>query len=441
MRSLRRFALSALSALSAVLLLTAAGCNGERSAPTSAAAGAATRSFGGAAGDADASAADGRRIALVVGNSHYAASPLANPANDAKLMASTLQGLGFEVRLVQDGNQAGMKRAIQDFGASLEQAGPSAVGLFFYAGHGVQLNGRNYLIPVGASIARDADVDIEAVSADWVIEQMRYARNRLNFVILDACRNNPFVRSFRSADRGLARMDAPAGVLIAYSTAPGDVAADGDGSNSPYSEALTRAMRDSDQPAELMFKQAREVVRRQTQERQTPWEASSLIGDNFYFARVARAAGSLQATAPATTEAPEPPQPQARAPQPVAALTSGGATRSAGPPAAANGGGADPFGPGPLFMVDALCRNAVGDWRFNSDAMKGVARLDAEGNGIARVPGAKTERTTLKWDCDAPNRTLVLRYADGAAHKVVIDAAEKQMFGYDQAGVPIIYER
>ncbi len=229
-------------------------------------------------------AGEGRRIALVVGNSRYESSPLTNPVNDAELIAMSLMQVGFEVRLVTDGDQRAMKRAIQAFGETLEAAGSNAIGLFYYAGHGVQMGGHNYLIPVGAAIERDGDVDIEAVSADWVIEQMRYARNRLNFVILDACRNNPFARSFRSGDRGLAKMDAPAGVLIAYSTAPGDVAADGTGRNSPYSEALAGAMRDSTEPAELMFKRVRDQVRRTTTEKQTPWESSSLTGDNFYFA-------------------------------------------------------------------------------------------------------------------------------------------------------------
>jgi len=136
-----------------------------------------------------------------------------------------------------------MKRAIQAFGAKLDQHGKDGVGLFFYAGHGVQARGKNFLMPVNAHIEREAALEIEAVAADSVLAQMEYARSRLNFVILDACRNNPFGRGFRSAARGLARMDAPAGTLIAYSTAPGDVAADGDGANSPYSESLARAMR------------------------------------------------------------------------------------------------------------------------------------------------------------------------------------------------------
>src|SRR5258708_4293987 len=160
------------------------------------------------------------RIALVIGNSEYPSGPLPNPANDAKLMSDTLHSLGFEVLLRRNADQNTMKRAIQEFGAQLEKGGPGAVGLFYYAGHGVQLNGLNYLIPTTAQIEREGDVEIEAVSADWVLEQMRYARNRLNIVILDACRNNPFVRSMRSVDHGLATMDAPAGILISNSTAP-----------------------------------------------------------------------------------------------------------------------------------------------------------------------------------------------------------------------------
>ena len=222
------------------------------------------------------------RIALVIGNSEYASGSLANPANDARMIAESLSNLGFNVVTRRNADQMTMKRAIQDFGARLQKAGPGSVGLFYYAGHGVQLNGRNYLIPTGAHIDREGDVDIEAVSADWVIEQMRYARNRLNIVVLDACRNNPFARAARSMDRGLAVMDAPAGILIAYSTAPGSVAADGDASNSPYTEALARAMRDVHEPVEQVFKRVRIGVMNATAGRQVPWESSSLTGD-FYF--------------------------------------------------------------------------------------------------------------------------------------------------------------
>src|SRR5450631_2549940 len=140
------------------------------------------------------------RIALVIGNSDYASGPLPNPANDAKLIGDALANLGFDVIARRNADQTTMKRAIQEFGARLEKAGPDSVGLFYYAGHGVQLNGRNYLIPTTARIEREGDVEIEAVSADWVIEQMRYARNRLNIVILYACRTNPFTRSMRTEE-------------------------------------------------------------------------------------------------------------------------------------------------------------------------------------------------------------------------------------------------
>jgi formylglycine-generating enzyme required for sulfatase activity len=246
---------------------------------------------------AAAAAAAETRIALVIGNSSYASGPLPNPANDAQMMADTLSKLGFDVIARRNADQNTMKRAIQEFGSRLEKGGPSAVGLFYYAGHGVQLNGRNYLIPTTAQIDREGDVEIEAVSADWVIEQMRYARNRLNIVILDACRNNPFTRSMRSVDHGLATMDAPAGILIAYSTAPGAVAMDGNGRDSPYTEALSQAMRDLHEPVEQVFKHVRVGVMSATANKQVPWESSSLTGD-FYFAG-ANTAGVAAPSTPA----------------------------------------------------------------------------------------------------------------------------------------------
>jgi formylglycine-generating enzyme required for sulfatase activity len=222
------------------------------------------------------------RVALVIGNGAYANGPLINPASDARLVDETLKELGFHVILRVDADQKEMKRAIKDFGAALGDGGKGAVGLFYYAGHGVQVNGRNYLIPTRASIEREADVDIEAVSADWVISEMRAAGNALNIIVLDACRNNPFTRSLRGADRGLATMDAPAGILIAYSTAPGSVAEDGGGRNSPYTTQLTRAMHEH-LPVEQVFKHVRVGVMGATSARQVPWEASSLVGEDFCF--------------------------------------------------------------------------------------------------------------------------------------------------------------
>ncbi len=224
-----------------------------------------------------------QRVALVVGNSDYKlVSPLANPKNDAALMAETLSEVGFDVIEAKNTDRRGMARAIRDFGKRLRRAGPEAVGLFFYAGHGVQATGTNYLIPLGAPVEDEADLEIEAVSASWVLGQMESAGNALNIVILDACRNNPFKRSFRSATRGLARMDAPSGSLIAYSAGPGKVAADGDGSNSPYTAALVAAMREPGLDLEDVFKRVRVAVEKATAKSQTPWEESSLKGD-FYF--------------------------------------------------------------------------------------------------------------------------------------------------------------
>ncbi len=224
------------------------------------------------------------RIALVIGNSHYGSDlgTLPNPANDAKLMSATLKDLGFQVRTVIDGDQRMMKRAISDFGGDLTAAGQDAVGLFFYAGHGVQIAGNNYLVPVKADIRREADAEIEAVDADWVLKQMQFAGNQVNIVILDACRNNPLSRSTRSAEVGLAKMDAPTGSFIAYSTAPGDVAADGSGKNSPYTTALAAAMRQPGMALEETFRSVRVRVMADTGKHQVPWESSSLTGA-FYF--------------------------------------------------------------------------------------------------------------------------------------------------------------
>jgi uncharacterized caspase-like protein len=173
------------------------------------------------------------RIALVIGNSEYAQSPLANPVNDARLMTAALRAQGFEVIERLDVGQIDMKLAVTDFAKRLEAAGRDAVGLFYYAGHGVQVGGENYLVPVGAPIENESHVDIYAVGASAILASIAFAGNRLNIVILDACRNNPYARSFRSPVRGLAVMRARTGTLIAYATAPGQVALDGEGDNSP----------------------------------------------------------------------------------------------------------------------------------------------------------------------------------------------------------------
>ena len=210
-------------------------------------------------------------MALIIGNSNYPDSPLRNPVNDANLMAKTLQELGFQVMKYLDSDQQTMKKAIRDFGDKLEEAGKDSVGLFYYSGHGIQTGGSNYLIPVNAQIKRESDVEIEAVSASVVLGTLDYARNHLNIVILDACRNNPFARSFRSASRGLAKVDhASPETVIAYATAPGTVAADGEGENSPYTSVLAATMHKPNLAVEQMFKIVRREVMAQTNNEQVP---------------------------------------------------------------------------------------------------------------------------------------------------------------------------
>src|SRR5262245_3318881 len=241
------------------------------------------------------------RVALVIGNAAYTTIPaLTNPANDAALMAAALGKVGFDVAAVPDADRDEMAAAIRAFGKRLRAAGPDAVGLFYYAGHGVQANGVNYLIPVDAPIGNEADLETAAVSAQWVLSQMDYAGNALNIVILDACRNNPFAGGFRALERGLARMDAPSGALVAYAAAPGQTAADGKGTNSPYTAALAEAIGTPGLDLEDVFKRVRVAVESATGRAQTPWEESSLKGD-FYFVPPAGAAAKPAAPAPDQT--------------------------------------------------------------------------------------------------------------------------------------------
>jgi quercetin dioxygenase-like cupin family protein len=224
-----------------------------------------------------------KRIALVIGNGAYTkAPPLKNPPNDARDMAATLRTLGFDVTSGINTNQRDMKRLIREFGQKLKTGGS---GLFYYAGHGVQSKGRNYLIPIDADIQSEAEVEDSGVDASLVLNFMDDAQNGLNIVILDACRNNPFARSFRSATDGLAQVDAPTGTLIAYATAPGRVASDGQGQNGLYTSELLKQMRVPGQSVTDMFMRVRAEVMRQTASKQVPWEASSLVG-NFYFNRI-----------------------------------------------------------------------------------------------------------------------------------------------------------
>lgn len=222
------------------------------------------------------------RIALVIGNSNYEDAPLANPARDAALMAETLREVGFEVLEYNDLDRRDLTRAFLTLGEKLEQTEGNATALVYYAGHGAQVNGENYLIPVGAKIVDEIDVEIEGVRASSLLRTLRKAESSLNIVILDACRNNPFESASRSASQGLAKMDAPTGTLLAYSTAPGKVAEDGSGNNSTYTRALARAIKTPGAKVEEVFKTVRVNVVDRTQGRQVPWESSSLTGDFIF---------------------------------------------------------------------------------------------------------------------------------------------------------------
>lgn len=225
------------------------------------------------------SAGGERRVALVIGNADYPSSPLDNPVKDARAISAALKELNFDVLTVENGGKTAIERAIGDFG---EKLGEGAVGLLFYAGHGMQVNGHNYLIPVDAKLASEQRVKLETVDVDVVLDQMAAAKTRVSLVILDACRNNPFERRFRSLSGGLAQMNAPEGTLIAYATAPGKVASDGSGDHGLYTAELLKALTEPGRSVEDVFKQVRVGVSRASNGAQTPWESSSLTGQ-FYF--------------------------------------------------------------------------------------------------------------------------------------------------------------
>src|SRR5262245_17215846 len=223
------------------------------------------------------------RMALVIGNSNYqTAVSLANPANDAKAVAEAFTRAGFEVTRLSDLTQMEMRRAVRDFSARVAEKGSDTIALVFYAGHGVQVDGENFLIPVDARIQRESDVAIEALRLADIVKALETVQSRARIVMLDACRNNPF-SAVGASGRGLAIVDAPAGSIVAYSTAPGTEAEDGTGQNSPYTSALLKVIPEPNLPIEQALKRVRLLVHESTDGRQTPWESSSLISDfEFY---------------------------------------------------------------------------------------------------------------------------------------------------------------
>jgi hypothetical protein len=216
------------------------------------------------------------RIALVIGNSNYHVKALKNPVNDATDMAAVLQKLNFEVDLYTDIDRKQMRQAIRGFGHKLKRAD---VGLFYFAGHGIQIKGTNYLVPLATNIASADEVQDESIDANSILRKMETAGNDVNIVILDACRNNPFASSFRSLNSGLAKMDGPVGSLIAYATAPGSEASDGMGRNGLYTQHLLAALHQPGLTIEQTFKAVRNGVRLDTDGKQIPWESSSLTGE------------------------------------------------------------------------------------------------------------------------------------------------------------------
>jgi uncharacterized caspase-like protein len=224
------------------------------------------------------------RIALVIGNSNYTSvTALPNPANDAKAMTNFLNSAGFQVVQAPDLTQSDMRRKIADFAKKVTEKGPDTVALVFYAGHGLQVDGENYLVPVDAQIERESDVPLQATRLADLMNVLSSVPSKSNIVILDACRNNPFSAINKTAGRGLAIVDAPNGSIVSYSTAPGTEALDGDGQNSPYTTALMKIGHEPGLQIEQLLKRVRLDVSNTTGRQQFPWESSSLTVEFSFF--------------------------------------------------------------------------------------------------------------------------------------------------------------
>jgi uncharacterized caspase-like protein len=239
---------------------------------------------------ARAAAPEERRLALVIGNAAYSIpdAKLANAANDARLVADTLRDLGFRVRLLEDADHAAMRRTIREFEDELR--GERGVAFLYFAGHGAQLEGHNYLMPVGAAVMNELELRSRTVDATELIERLRATGSRLNIVILDACRNNPLYKPTvdargLNARVGLASMPPAAGTVVAFATESGRVASDGSTGHGVYAKHLVHYMRTPGLPLEQLFKRVREAVAAETKGRQVPVEFSALTGADFYFVR------------------------------------------------------------------------------------------------------------------------------------------------------------
>lgn len=224
------------------------------------------------------------RFALVIGNSKYrSVSPLSNPARDADAIGSLLKDAGFQVTSALDLDKASMSKVIRFFTSNIAEKPENTVVLIYFAGHGVQVDGENFLVPVDATIAREADVPLEAMRMADLMSMLETVRSKTRIVILDACRDNPFGDIAKTAPRGLALVNAPAGTLLAYSTSPGHTAEDGSGTNSPFAQALLKSAREPGLPIETALKNVRLAVHGSTGGRQTPWEVSALTEPFSFF--------------------------------------------------------------------------------------------------------------------------------------------------------------
>jgi len=226
------------------------------------------------------------RYALVIGNGHYDLAPLKNPANDAKDIAEKLRKLRYRTTLATNLNPQQFRETVAEFYDSIAES--NAVSVFYYAGHGVQMRNTNYLIPVEVAIDNPAQLIANAFPISELLTALTDSASEQNIIILDACRNNPFKQTKKTTShlmelqQGLAPAEAPPGTLIAYATEPGNVAEDGRGRNGTYTMALLRHITKSE-TAEELFKKVRKDVLSATDNRQTPWEHSSLL-ETFYFA-------------------------------------------------------------------------------------------------------------------------------------------------------------
>ena len=245
------------------------------------------------------------RVALVIGNGKYLHAPLSNPPNDAADMARELKAAGFTVIERENASLKEMVLALREFGDKL---GRTSTGLFYFAGHGLQVRGRNYLVPVDADIAREDEVAFAALDVAAVMEKLDSARNPVNLVILDACRNNPFGRRLQLSQQGLAQIEAPPGTLIAFATSPGSAADDGGGRNGLYTRHLLEQMRKPGAPVEETFRNVRAAVRKDSAGRQVPWESTSLETHFAFHAAPAPPPKAVKASQPAAGGTPGKPR-------------------------------------------------------------------------------------------------------------------------------------